>query len=804
MAISKKKNLIGVKKITVKGIKGDDGKNSSPEEVANSLLANPDFIEKTKGEKGEEGKGTFNINEVDMKPTEQLLESIDSKLDIMPLEKILKEIRDKKELEAPMGMKLLTRTGDIWDITDFKKLLEKFSRYGVPNLTVNGSSAITDENPVPVTGTIVVTPSGIQDVNIVSSITLTVQATDLDIRDLTPNQDGVLMYGSDDGGTTKRIIKTDAGGAIQVDLEVASVTVTNGAGAAAVNIQDGGNSLTVDSTDFDIRDLSQNQDSVLIYGSDDGGTTKRVIKTDSGGAIQVDLEVANVTVINGAGASAVNIQDGGNSITVDALDLDIRNLVFATDKVDVSGSTISVTQGTSPWIVSATDFDIRDLAFATDKVDVSGSSVSVSNFPAIQAVSQSGVWSVGRTWTLGSGTDSVTCVQGTSPWVISGTVTATPTGTQDVNIVSSVPLALDATTLAALELVGIKGADGTGIVSNANPLPISDAGGSITIDGTVAVSNLPTTVDTNYGAVGASTIRSAAQIGNATGAALFGAGTTTAQVLRVVLPTDQTAIPVTQSTSPWVVAGQAADGDPIGTVKPVLMAGQDGTNIQSARTDTTGNMGFYFKSTVGAAFADGATNTPVINLNEAGTSTIVTKNYPYMFNGTDWDRTRGTVANGLLVDVSRIVPGTAATNLGKAEDAAHASGDVGIMALGVRNDTQAAFSGTDGDYTPFAVDSAGRQINAPIAGTWANGAQTAVAGSAVQILAANANRKKAIIQNLGVANMIVGITGVTATTGTRVAPGATLILEMPYCETNAIFAIREGAISTTAFAQETT
>lgn len=36
--------------------------------------------------------------------------------------------------------------------------------------------------------------------------------------------------------------------------------------------------------------------------------------------------------------------------------------------------------------------------------------------------------------------------------------------------------------------VGIKGANGSGIVSNANPLPISDGGGSLTVDGTVGVS----------------------------------------------------------------------------------------------------------------------------------------------------------------------------------------------------------------------------------------------------------------------------------------------------------------------------
>lgn len=37
----------------------------------------------------------------------------------------------------------------------------------------------------------------------------------------------------------------------------------------------------------------------------------------------------------------VSIDDNGGALTVDAVDLDIRNLVFATDKVDISGSTVT-------------------------------------------------------------------------------------------------------------------------------------------------------------------------------------------------------------------------------------------------------------------------------------------------------------------------------------------------------------------------------------------------------------------------------------------------------------------------------
>ena len=44
-----------------------------------------------------------------------------------------------------------------------------------------------------------------------------------------------------------------------------------------------------------------------------------------------------------------------------------------------------------------------------------------------------------------------------------------------------------------------------------------------------------------------------------------------------------------------------------------------------------------------------------------------------------------------------------------AEDAAHTSGDIGTMALGVRKDTAASLAGTDGDYEPPIFDATGRQ-----------------------------------------------------------------------------------------------
>ena len=69
-----------------------------------------------------------------------------------------------------------------------------------------------------------------------------------------------------------------------------------------------------------------------------------------------------------------------------------------------------------------------------------------------------------------------------------------------------------------------------------------------------------------------------------------------------------------------------------------------------------------------------------------------------------------TSANGDYSPINVDSTGRVGTRDNKAEDAAHASGDIGSFILAVRNDANAELSGTDGDYTPINVDSAGRQI----------------------------------------------------------------------------------------------
>lgn len=67
-----------------------------------------------------------------------------------------------------------------------------------------------------------------------------------------------------------------------------------------------------------------------------------------------------------------------------------------------------------------------------------------------------------------------------------------------------------------------------------------------------------------------------------------------------------------------------------------------------------------------------------------------------------------TEATQLLVKTAAETTATNSTALAKSEDAAHASGDKGIMALVVRKDTAAALAGADGDYAPLEVDASGR------------------------------------------------------------------------------------------------
>ena len=105
------------------------------------------------------------------------------------------------------------------------------------------------------------------------------------------------------------------------------------------------------------------------------------------------------------------------------------------------------------------------------------------------------------------------------------------------------------------------------------------------------------------------------------------------------------------------------------------------------------------------------------------------------------------VTLGLSVQVTAHVPGTGATSLGKAEDAVHTSGDVGVMALGVRTDSPAARAGTDGDYEPVQIT--GGRVASSIDGgcSTATLANVSTSTTSATLVASNSARRVAIVVN---------------------------------------------------------
>lgn len=123
----------------------------------------------------------------------------------------------------------------------------------------------------------------------------------------------------------------------------------------------------------------------------------------------------------------------------------------------------------------------------------------------------------------------------------------------------------------------------------------------------------------------------------------------------------------------------ATDGSAVLT-KSFQVAGTDGTNAQTLSVTTTG----------AAIISDGsgALNVIVDSIT-AGNNNIGDVDVASIAVGDN------NIGN---VDVLSQIPGTGATNLGKAEDGAHTSTDTGVAILGVRTDTPAA-SGANNDYS---------------------------------------------------------------------------------------------------------
>lgn len=117
-------------------------------------------------------------------------------------------------------------------------------------------------------------------------------------------------------------VRTEANGDVAakiVDGTIPSQTLTVNADGS-INVTDNGGSITVDGTvtaDQGAPNTSANGWPVKITDGTDDALVTAAGELNVLATAQPGVDIGDVTVNNGAGAAAVNIQDGGNSITVD-------------------------------------------------------------------------------------------------------------------------------------------------------------------------------------------------------------------------------------------------------------------------------------------------------------------------------------------------------------------------------------------------------------------------------------------------------------------------------------------------------
>lgn len=127
-----------------------------------------------------------------------------------------------------------------------------------------------------------------------------------------------------DGTVTSQTLTIDASGRLVTKIQDSAGNNLDSTGNA-LHISDGGGSLTVDATNLDIRDLDSAQDSV-----------EAVQATHDNLNLNANLQVGDADVANG---NPVPVSDAGGSLTVDANNLDIRDLTHVSDSVKVGDGT---------------------------------------------------------------------------------------------------------------------------------------------------------------------------------------------------------------------------------------------------------------------------------------------------------------------------------------------------------------------------------------------------------------------------------------------------------------------------------
>lgn len=284
-------------------------------------------------------------------------------------------------------------------------------------------------------------------------------------------------------------------------------------------------------------------------------------------------------------------------------------------------------------------------------------------------------------------------------------------------------------------------------LTTAHPLPISDAGGSLTVDGTVAFSNSTIAV-TNAGTFAVQAAQSGTWTVGISAAQTLATVTTVGTVTTItnVVHVDDNSGSLTVDgtvafsnttiavTNAGTFAVQVSSALPAGTNAIGKLAANDGVDIGDVTiNNASGGSAVNIQDGGNSITVDGtvAFSNSTIAVTNTGTFAVQAAQSGTWTVGLSAAQTLATVTTvGTVTTITNVVhvddnsgsltvdnAGTfavqatlaaAATNIAKAEDVASADADVGVPAMYVRKATPANTSGTDGDYE-FGQISNGRQ-----------------------------------------------------------------------------------------------
>ena len=345
----------------------------------------------------------------------------------------------------------------------------------------------------------------------------------------------------------------------------------------------------------------------------DATTPSQQLAIDASGRITTKLD-------DGAGNPITSQANGGQQaldvgIDVGGVQIDPRSIRALT-----SADVVTVDQGTSPWVTNLTQVGGSAIAL--------GQHVMASSLPVVIASDQSAIP------VTQSGSWTVTSNQGTSPWitkdVADGSATGGTAGTFSQlagAIYNSTPPTLTTGQQVALQV------DSAGrLMVDTSSTDDHNYGtvGANTLRTAAQIGNATGAADFNFGAVGAQTLRAAAQIGNATGAADFNAGATGAQTLRT---TSNQGAPNTVANS-WPmeitngtnVAQVSAGGELSTTISTPLPAGTNSIGtvvVSNLPTTVDTNYGTVGANTIRTASQIGnATGAANFNNGATGAQTL--------------------------------------------------------------------------------------------------------------------------------------------------------------------------------------